>query len=479
MRNRLHSEAEIEQMLSRYLQGSLSNVDKRILDKYALDDPFLAEAMEGYIQEGLDLRDGEIKALRQAIVTPRKVSTRKLPVQWMRWAAVILGLAFVGIMGYQLMDSKDSNLIIADHNDQDDFEPIAQAVEKDITSEEPELRKEPPVEKEALDKVEASEMLATKASSNKLKKIKKSSSKKANNTKSTVNTEASDQNIENKASDVNVDIMSNTAYVLDGIKVDKETFESDVQDTQEKNPNKPQINSEDKNETLPVSKTEEDIAADAADEEIAEADFKRYGNVYIEEKTKKKSSATTKYAKRIIAVKVVGEDGAALIGANVFAGDEGTITNFDGYATFEVDTSTLVLNTTYTGYENTSKLLIDTLSFYRIVMLENAVLDEVVVSNIPSPKTIAAPEGGWNQFEIYANQQLSNLDRVSQSSGKKRGEVEVQFKIKENGNLMEFLVIKSLDPAYDQAVINMIKSYGKWLTNPPETEMVTTFKYIF
>jgi len=90
-----------------YLEGKLSPAEMHALEKAALDDPFLADAIEGFAivdseQQNKDLRSLRVK-LEKRINKEKKKSTL-FPV-WMRAAMIVLAVSIGGLTIYNLFDA--------------------------------------------------------------------------------------------------------------------------------------------------------------------------------------------------------------------------------------------------------------------------------------------------------------------------------------------------------------------------------------
>ena len=93
--------------LERYHNGEMSAKERHALEKAALDDPFLADAMEGYaevpVNAAADL-DGLNKKLEERINRQEKETIATLPYsnrRWLRIAALFIVVAGAGLLTYQ------------------------------------------------------------------------------------------------------------------------------------------------------------------------------------------------------------------------------------------------------------------------------------------------------------------------------------------------------------------------------------------
>src|SRR5574338_626294 len=108
-----YSAADIE----KYHQGLMSAAERHELEKAALDDPFLADALEGYTTEGINISE-DIADLNKRLME-KTGSSKVIPLAtrqhssfaWWRVAAVIVLIAGAGFLVYQFAFNKRSNEI--------------------------------------------------------------------------------------------------------------------------------------------------------------------------------------------------------------------------------------------------------------------------------------------------------------------------------------------------------------------------------
>src|SRR5690606_792439 len=95
--------------IRRYLKGELSPSERHQLEKAALDDPFLADAIEGYSAANVPINK-DIEELRERLLG-RKESAKVIPLPgagssnrfpWLRVAVMLVLLASAGWMVYIL-----------------------------------------------------------------------------------------------------------------------------------------------------------------------------------------------------------------------------------------------------------------------------------------------------------------------------------------------------------------------------------------
>ncbi len=90
------------ELIRQYLEGKLDGKTMHALEKQALDDPFLADALEGYAKYPADQRPvlSELQQrLQQRVVpAPAEKKVRRLDYRWLAAASVLLILCISGVM---------------------------------------------------------------------------------------------------------------------------------------------------------------------------------------------------------------------------------------------------------------------------------------------------------------------------------------------------------------------------------------------
>lgn len=94
--DKLHTD-HLNQLLRKLTAGTLTEAERWSLERASLDDPFLADAIEGYYTEGVD-RLSEVAKLKAGLPKKQTSKSRRLmPWKWMSVAAclfVLVGLSF-------------------------------------------------------------------------------------------------------------------------------------------------------------------------------------------------------------------------------------------------------------------------------------------------------------------------------------------------------------------------------------------------
>src|SRR4051812_42304052 len=106
--------------IEKYHRGTLSPAEQHRLEKAALDDPFLADALEGYSQPGVQAApDMQELQTRLAARTENKEDKKIVPLgggtrmPWLRAAAVIIILGGGGMLAYKGMMNTNKETSVA------------------------------------------------------------------------------------------------------------------------------------------------------------------------------------------------------------------------------------------------------------------------------------------------------------------------------------------------------------------------------
>lgn len=95
------------EQIRRYLNGEMSATEMHALEKQALDDPFLADAIEGMQSQSPSQFNTGIADLQNRLKerVDGKVFRIPVAVMWMRAAAAVAVLALIGIAGFYLLNN--------------------------------------------------------------------------------------------------------------------------------------------------------------------------------------------------------------------------------------------------------------------------------------------------------------------------------------------------------------------------------------
>jgi hypothetical protein len=95
--------------IERYLQGKLSAAEMHALEKAALQDPFLAEAIEGYESADLSAVETDLTAIRNQLQEHEGDAkiVRLTPFRsWWKIAAMIILVAGAGTIAWKIISDQ-------------------------------------------------------------------------------------------------------------------------------------------------------------------------------------------------------------------------------------------------------------------------------------------------------------------------------------------------------------------------------------
>ena len=105
--------------IEKYHSGQLSAKEMHDMEKAALDDPFLSDAMEGYATSGINI-NADIEDLKNRLAAKQQsgkvvpiTGGRKSNSTWLRAAVMIIAIAGAGLLIYQFAFNTQSDKNIA------------------------------------------------------------------------------------------------------------------------------------------------------------------------------------------------------------------------------------------------------------------------------------------------------------------------------------------------------------------------------
>lgn len=192
-------------------------------------------------------------------------------------------------------------------------------------------------------------------------------------------------------------------------------------------------------------------------------------------------AAKPKAQGRMVTGIVTGPDGAPLIGASVLLEGtaRGAATDIDGRFALQVpDSSSANLVVNYTGYESQT-VPIGREDSLAIALTEGeALLDQVVVTGyatgretpLPAPR----PENGFDELRRYIRENLKYPEAARKNGTE--GKVNLAFRIQADGTPGDFRIKKGLGDGCDEEAIRLLREGPKWEGAGQEVEYTVRFK---
>jgi hypothetical protein len=430
--------------IQNYLTGKLTPIEMNKLEKAALNDPFLAEAIEGY--EGIPQKNWqkELSDLKQHFTqqhTPAKViEFKKQPYKWFRAAAAILIIGITATASYLLFTKKDNT-------------KIAQQVSVTSTTQ---------------DSIKSD--TATQVSSY----LATTENNIAKNSEPTDNTKLITRKADDFFANVKVDSSfiykpGNVATPASG-SVAIERKDNDVAATNNQNaalpttanaPSAGILNTNTINENEAIAKNKS-AASDALFDKAQE----------------KREVAKELPLNKSFLAQVVSQDNTPLPFANISIKSEnfGTYADVKGNFRLVSSDSVLTVEIKSVGYKPQYYTLKSNVAQNKIILAEDDMAfkkQTVVVGNsatksklsqkklvIKDSVTNVEPVDGWDNYNTYVDNNITIPDDIRQNNI--HGQVELSFEVKGNGAITNVKVDKSLCNNCDEAAKRLLQSGPQW-----------------
>ncbi|HEU5290055.1 MAG TPA: TonB family protein [Cyclobacteriaceae bacterium] len=441
--------------IEKYLKGELTPAERHALEKKALNDPFLADALEGAEQINVIDFSKDVAQLKNQIAGKKTVSV------WMWTARIAAGLAFILVATYIIWNVSETEPAqeLALKNDKREVPPAAT---KDSTTSTADALSAPPVEQPAAgpaykDQAPPKQQPATP--------LKTEPKLQASETKSQVT--------ETKPQDKTGDVQTKNEPVTE-IAAAKEAEEKAKAD-------------ELKDLKVAESLAQNTKAAEEAASYRVKAEDDRDERSRSISKRKAvaadKEAAAPSAADRsaglasgtstnIIQGQVTSaDDGSPLPGVNVVIKNStiGTATDAEGNYQIKADgNQTLVYS--FIGLQ-TKEVKVDERQEINVSMNVDATqLSEVVTvgygvqsagESVPPTIDLAHPEIGNRAYKQYLEKNIRYPEQAK--TNKVDGRVTVEFTIEANGSLSNFTVIRGIGSGCDEELIRLIKEGPKWI----------------
>jgi CarboxypepD_reg-like domain len=89
----------------------------------------------------------------------------------------------------------------------------------------------------------------------------------------------------------------------------------------------------------------------------------------------------------------------------------------------------------------------------------------------------AFPAGGWESFQDYVYKKLHQKLDSTNNGPKVMGNVEIEFQVNEDGKPFNFNIVQSLDETSDKKAINILKEGPRWIANTKRKKARVTIPF--
>lgn len=421
-----YSAADIE----RYQKGLLSAKEMHAMEKASLEDPFLADAMEGYAATGTSITT-DIQEL-QTRLNNRVETTKVVPlvpknsssIPWLRIAAMVIFLAGAAFLTYQIGFKPKENTTVAEQHNTANEQPAPvnpgqdTIVANNNTNSNTDIL--PPAAKAADDKKNPP-------------KINRSQPALAEPVIT----------MENAANDIAYQKKDSVENIIQGITAEQ---------------------------AAPATarmKKEEDrfMSPDARKIDVAEKSIVQRGYATNEGRNFFGSDKPNIFRGR-----VQNANNTALPFVNITNTKDNVGTYSDANGNFILTSPDSVLNVQVRslGYSNSNVVLRNDPAGNNIVLQDDDhQLAEIVVSNRNANSNRARsntmvfeepePVDGWENYDVYIANNLILPDVLKSKQTNNRGQVELSFEVDKDGKPTNITVEKSLCESCDQEAIRLVK----------------------
>lgn len=444
MRNR---KSDIE----RYLRGELSPAEMHALEKEALNDPFLAEALEGVEQTGTDNFLYDLHRIKRSVhdrSRRRSAKNSKTIRMWGWTSAIAATVLLVAVSGFLVIK------ILKDQAEREqamrELASLKSGDDKKDTVFIP-LPQEPPpaaiAGKKQADRKDQSQFAGGGIAVNEAARtaIKKDATQ--GTTSETVETKSDDQDASGE-----------------GFLALREAEE----ESSAKQEAARQV------ENAPLGQPEAKTTIPPDDDATRQLDKKITGRVAGEEtraRTPALSRASTNDAILVRGKVVSASGGEALPGVNVIINGtrNGTVTDAEGNYELTVPHENTRILFSFIGFV-AGEVEVKGQEEINVQLQEDtSALSEVVVTGFASdgasreetgPFSFAEPEGGRADFKKYLNNAIRYPEEALKNNAE--GRVTVRFTVEVNGVLSDFEVLKGIGHGCEEELIRAIKEGPSW-----------------
>jgi TonB family protein len=450
--------ADIEQ----YHKGLLSAKERHALEKAALDDPFLADALEGYAVAGVNT-EADIEELKKRLservderkVIPINTAGSRNTFPWLRAAAMIILIGGAGLLVYQFVfNNKSKN--------------IAQLESK---------------KKEEIKSADSGNTAQPKTTINENKLVSPASDEKQKANEIVTN----DKNVPGKINKQTVGagvIRKDTGYSLAAPEKPSSAFSTAPKTADDKNVT---VNNGDvKDEKKAIVR--EELKTSSRSDNKANAGIIQNEALY---KSKEPVAANQRQVNppNIFRGRITDANNNPVPFANVTnpVDNVGTYSDAKGYFNLTSPDSVLDVQVRSIGFENSNTRLRNNVTNNQVVLQDDRnSLSEVVISN-KKPNAAARsrdanikveepePADGWDNYDTYLVNNLKVPDEIK--TKRSQGDVEVSFEVDKNGGPINIKVEKSLCAKCDEEAIRLIREGPKWKRKDRKGRAIVTVPF--
>lgn len=439
---------DLKNDIERYLKGELTPSEMHALEKKALSDPFLADALEGASDVSAEAFEQDVRDL-QMMIDRRTDQSKKIIPLWTWSLRIAAGLALIAVSTFVILNVGNDNKPVQLAENKIKSEPKAGAPKEQAPVKD--SIEQPKESKQSLlvSKPKASQPASVVSSASKIPKESiEQTSGASQNAVADLHVEAEEKNARDEAAPA------------------EEIQIAEVNQAEVSAPSSAK-KMDPKDDEVKLSRSKDKVAG-AAD---------RY--------TAAENKPTTNNVRTIKGHVSSLEDGSALPGVNVLikGTNTGTVTDEEGNYEIALTDKQSEIVFSFIGLQNTE--LDASRSDKLDVQMDNDVsqLSEVVVTGYAPNKDVddddgnknlelASPMGGRKAYKQYLEKNLRYPEIALEN--KIEGKVTVEFTVETTGMLTDFKVMRGLGYGCDEEVIRLVKEGASWTPSKNGDELVAS-----
>lgn len=418
--------------IEKYIKGELSPAERNALERKALHDPFLADALEGAEEIKANEFTKDVAEL-QAKIASEKRTTWSLPLR------IAAAIAVVGVSAFLVWNELNS----------EETQSPDLALEK--TQQAP-----APITTE--DSVASGGEVSSQPKTPPALTV-------SPNDRDVASRAAGPTTTETKPQETNADLKNEPAPIV---------AEEDVAKAEKEKADELKAAESLAQAEVADKAAREIVTDDVAKEKLTKTDARKKSSYKdaAPAATESRAAGLAASPANIIRGRVTSaEDGSPLPGVNVIIKNsaKGTATDANGNYQITTDQANPTLVYSFIGL-NSKEVKADQQELNVQMTLDNAQLSEVVVTgygvkkeeeSLPPTFEFAHPENGNRAFKQYLEKNIRYPEQAK--TNKVEGRVTVEFTIQADGTLSNFTVIRGIGSGCDEELIRLIKEGPKWI----------------
>ncbi|MBK9568761.1 MAG: carboxypeptidase-like regulatory domain-containing protein [Chitinophagaceae bacterium] len=462
--------------IEKYHQGLLSPAAMHEMEKAALDDSFLADALEGYAVAGVKAREdiAELqKKLAEKIDGSKVIRMNAAPRNSFRMLRAAVLLAFVagaGLLIYQFGFNKKSGEVAQAKTTKKETDTLNDSSKTSATKITTPVSENKPAE------TKSSQTKNGFTSTTPDNGSKPGGAIKNGLSGETSGVETMDDVVVNKPAAPQTAVPDPQKGVEEKIGLYKET---------DKTADKKELAREDAARNAKLKNNRQEMSKNEVKDSETEQKSRSVNAGRKTDEPYYRDQATNTFRGQVTDASNTGVPFASVISVQ---DKRATYTDANGNFILSAPDTTLQVQVRSVGYENNTAQLRNDVTNNRVILQNDQKnLSEVVVINQknntggPSPKSKAKaeepePVDGWDIYAVY----LTNNLKVPEDFKSKQTNtafVELSFEVNKNGNPANIKIEKSLCTSCDKEAIRLVKEGPKWNRKAKKTRTTITISF--